>query len=236
LRVQGSLCRGILREPVIRVGSLLVLEVRVRESAKLVLMVAALLCAACGDDGSAQGGEPGPIIDNLLWEITADGEELFGAPSSAELCPPPGSECPVPEGDCVQIGDYPLCRPTYIAECLSGFTVMSVYTEQCDWVTLEQPLQRDIEAGDLVETRTFHFALNAGAEAHMALVIGDWFAFDERLLIPRDSGAVDQVRVAPRDFPAGTQVLFHVDNHGSNEYLLIEANLCDPSVCVPDPT
>ncbi len=204
-----------------------------RTSAKLVSILAVLLSAACADEG-AGASEPGPIVDNLLWEITADGEALFGTPPSDELCPPAGPDCPVPGGDCVEIGDYPLCQPTYIAECLSGFTVMSVYTEQCDWVTLEQPLRRDIKAGDFIETRTFHFALNAGVEAHMGLVIGDWFAFDERLLIPQDSGSVDQVRVAPRDFPAGTQVLFHVDNHGSNEYLLIEANVCDPSVCVPD--
>lgn len=226
--MQPVLHRGILREPVTWSGFLLV-EVRVRTSAMLASGMMVLLVGAC--DGSS---ESGPIIDNLLWELTADGEEFFGTPPDAEPCPPPGPECPVPDGDCVEITDYPLCQPTFIPECLTGLTVMAVYTEQCDWVTLKQPLIREIKAGDLVETRTFHFALNLGTEAHMSLVIGDWFAFDETLLIPQGSGAVNQVRAAPKDFPAGTPVLFHVDNHGSNEYLLTEANLCDPSRCEAD--
>ena len=35
----------------------------------------------------------------------------------------------------------------------------------------------------------------------------------------------DAVWTAPKDYPAETPLLFHVDNHGSNEYMLIEVNV-----------
>lgn len=189
------------------------------------------ICVACltvvlGCGDGANGGEPGPIVDNLLWEITEDGDELFGSPPSESTCPPPSEDCPTPDGACVVVP--PGCRPTYIAECFDPFTVLAVYTDSCSWVTLEQPLLRDIRAGDEIGIRTFHFALNApsGGEARVGLAIGEEMVFDRKFLIPQPSGPANGLWVAPKDIPAGTRVLFHVDNHGSNEYLLVEANLC----------
>ncbi|MGB5810859.1 MAG: hypothetical protein WBG86_10030, partial [Polyangiales bacterium] len=88
---------------------------------------------------------------------------------------------------------------------------------------------RDIRAGDEIEVRGFHFALNApfGGEAHVGFVIGDELAFETTIAIPNPSGSMGGSWVATKDFPAGTPVLFHVDNHGANEYLLIEANICN---------
>lgn len=196
----------------------------VRILSSLFLIGCLGLLSGCGDGGEATS-EPGPIVDNLLWKITNEGDEFFGSPPPESTCPP-SEDCPVPDGDCVRLS--PGCRPTYIAECFDPFTVLSVYTDSCNWVTLEQPLLRDIRAGDEVAIRTFHFALTApsGGEARVSLAIGDQLAFERRFLIPQPSGPANSIWVAPKDMPAGTRVLFHVDNHGSNEYLLVEANVC----------
>ena len=123
----------------------------------------------------------------------------------------------------------------YVAECLDTFTVLAVYTRMpnpaeplCNWLTLAQTSLRDIRAGDQVEIRMRHSALTApvpNGEARMMFIIGDEIALDYSKLIPSDFQFPSAVWTAPKDYPAGTQVLFHVDNHGSNEYMLIEANL-----------
>ena len=65
-------------------------------------------------------------------------------------------------------------------------------------------------------------------EANIAFVIGDEIALDYNVLIPSDFVFPSTVWTAPKDYPIGTQLLFHVDNHGSNEYMLIEVNVLEP--------
>jgi len=149
-----------------------------------------------------------------------------------EDCP----EYPWPEDGCVTYDPASTCIASYVPECFDNYTVLSVYTRMpdnrfplCNWLTLEQPSLRDIRAGDRVEVRTYHFALTApvSGEARMALVIGDEAAFDETVLIPRDGEFLSNTWTATKDYPAGTPVLWHVNNHGSNEYLLIEVNVLE---------
>lgn len=111
---------------------------------------------------------------------------------------------------------------------------MAVYTRMpnpaetlCNWLTLEQPSLRAIRAGDEVEIRMRHSALNAPqpGEARMAFAISDEIALDYEVLIPSNFEFPSVVWTAPKDYPEGTQLLFHVDNHGSNEYMLIEVNV-----------
>ena len=98
----------------------------------------------------------------------------------------------------------------------------------CNWLTLGQPSLRAIRAGDQVEIRMFHAILNAPVpgEARMMFAVDDELAFEYGVLIPSaESQFPSTVWTAPRDFPAGAPLLFHVDNHGSNEYMLIEVNV-----------
>ena len=60
------------------------------------------------------------------------------------------------------------CVTAYVPECLDTFTVLAVYTRMpnpqeplCNWLTLEQPSLREIRAGDHVEIRMRHAALDA---------------------------------------------------------------------------
>lgn len=148
-------------------------------------------------------------------------------------------EYPWPENDCVSFDATSTCITAYVPECLDSFTVLAVYTRVlsnpslglCDWITLTQPSLRDIRAGDRVEVRMRHSELTApvpNEDARMTFVIGDQVVLDYTVLIPSPFRFPSVVWTAPADVPAGTPLLFHVDNHGSNEYMLIEVNILEP--------
>lgn len=205
----------------------------------------ALLLGGCGSDGASGSGGAGggsavagPLVDNTQWVPLQDDEALFGprpAEATCELTPIDCAEFPWPQDRCVTFEAGSSCVTAYVPECLDTFTVMAVYTRMpnpaeplCNWLTLEQPSLRDIRAGDEVEIRMRHSSLTApvpNGEAHMVFAIGDEVALDYNVLIPSDFAFPSEVWTAPRDFPAGTPVYFHVDNHGSNEYMLIEVNV-----------
>jgi len=212
-----------------------------------IALVALALClgvlSGCGGSSSA-ASDPGPLVDNAQWVPSGDGSEFFGAPPEGSQCEldPVGcsdSEYPWPDGECVTFEEGSTCVASYVPECFPpAYTVLAVYTRMpddriplCDRLTLEQPSLRAIRAGDQIEVRTYHAELTAPApdgEARMSFVVGDELVFDERVPIPFQSEFLSEVWTAPKDYPAGTQLLWHVDNHGNNEYLLIEVNILDP--------
>lgn len=201
-----------------------------------------LAIASCSSSGGTAVSDPGPLVDNTQWVPSDDGEEFFGVrPEDSEclLVPVDCPEYPWPEDDCVTFDATSTCEASYVPECFDAFTVLAVYTRMrdnrfplCNWLTLEQPSLRDIRAGDRVEVRAFHFTLTLplGEEARLSLVVGDQLAFDERIPIEPSRGSqfLSNTWVAPKDYPKGTPLLFHVDNHGTNEYLLIEVNILGP--------
>ena len=209
-------------------------EMLSRSFAALCLSFALCGCSS-GSDGA--GSNPGPLVDNTQWVDSARGEEFFGAPpagSECELMPIDCPEFPWPEDDCVDFEPTSTCIAAYVPECLDTFTVLAVYTRMpddrvplCNWITLEQPSLRAIQAGDRVEVRSRHSQLTAPVpgEAHIAFVIGDELVLDYSVAIPTDFQFPDAIWTAPKDYPAGTPLLFHVDNHGQNEYMLIEVNV-----------
>ena len=126
------------------------------------------------------------------------------------------------------------CAAAFVPECLDSFTVLSIYTRMpdnrltlCNWITLTQPSLRAIRAGDEVEVRARHSELTAPVpgDARMTFVIGDEIVLDYSVLIPSGFVFPSVTWTADKDYPAGTPLLWHVDNHGSNEYMLIEVNI-----------
>lgn len=202
----------------------------------VALCLSVALCS-CSSNGTGAGSNPGALVDNTQWVDSTRGEEFFGAPpegSECELEPIDCPEFPWPEDDCVDFEPTTTCIAAYVPECLDAFTVLAVYTRMpddrvplCNWITLEQPSLRAIRAGDRVEVRARHSQLTAPVpgEAHIAFVVGDEQVLDYRVTLPTDFEFPDVVWTAPKDYPAGTPLLFHVDNHGQNEYMLIEVNV-----------
>ena len=207
----------------------------------LLVFLAFLLCTSwgCESSSSTPPSDPGALVNNANWVPTTNGDEVLGPPPEDAECMLEPIGCPQypwPEDECVTI-DPAECITAYVPECEQSMTVLSVYTRMpddrvnlCNWITLTQPSLRNIRAGDQVEVRTFHDALTApvSAEARMTFVVADQITFDFRELIPSDSAFESQTWTADRDYPAGTPLLWHVNNHGRNEYMLIEVNVCNP--------
>lgn len=126
----------------------------------------------------------------------------------------------------LQVGEY-------------SYTLESPY---CNYLTMVQETRGPIAAGDEFFIRFWHFTLTApaGARAYLAIQIGDRVVWEARLPIPCRGGLVGVVEngdcidtpgaadvdparfVADFDAPTGTPVYFHVQNHGDNNYSLVE--------------
>ena len=52
---------------------------------------------------------------------------------------------------------------------------------------------------------------------------------DYSVAIPSDFKFPNVTWTATKEYPEGTPLLFHVENHGANEYMLIEVNILDPN-------
>ena len=200
------------------------------------------LCVLWSCDSSSTESNPGPLVDNAQWVPTMDGDDILGAPPDDAECmlEPIGcedDEYPWPEGECVTLDALSTCVAAFIPECEQSMTVLSVYTRMpddrltlCNWLTLTQPSLRAIHTGAQVEVRTFHSELTAPVpgEARMTFVIGDEIVHDYNALIPSASSFPSTTWTADKDYPAGTPLLWHVNNHGRNEYMLIEVNILKP--------
>ena len=199
---------------------------------------------SCAGSSSGAPSDPGPLVDNTRWVRSEKGEKFFGARPEGSDCELTPIDCedelPLPEGECANFEENSPCVVAFVPECLDTFTVLAVYTRMpddrvplCNWITLEQPSLRAIRAGDQVEVRTLHAPLTAPVPgvARIGFVIGDEQVLDYSVTIPSDSVFPKAPPwTAPKDYPAGTPLLFHVDNHGQNEYMLIEVNvLPEPS-------
>ncbi len=205
---------------------------------RALVAIGLVVFLAC--DSANTASNAGPLVDNTRWVPSDEGEEVLGPKPEDAVCELIPIDCedeyPWPEDGCVDFAPDSSCLAAYVPECSGAFTVLSVYTRMpndriplCNWITLAQPSLRPIRAGDQVEVRTFHSKLTAPApngQARMTFVVGDQIAFDYSVAIPQaESQFPDGRWTADRDYPEGTTLLFHVDNHGSNEYMLIEANV-----------
>jgi hypothetical protein len=121
----------------------------------------------------------------------------------------------------------------------------SVDSGYCNYVTMVQPLKSAIAVGDAMLIRFWHFTLTAPdpGRAYLAIQIGDRIVWEARLPIPCRGGLAGLIPggdcidtpgladVDPASFvadfaaPAGTPIYVHVQNHGDNNYSLVEASV-----------
>lgn len=171
---------------------------------------------ASAEDAATGSGPCGrhetQLNDNAVWEVlSAEDDPIEGRPLEFNCFPRAIKVTPMGQPACE--GD-----PYDIAyELESDF---------CSWITSRQPLLADVRQGDTIRVRAFHFRLTASvsrpAESRIALQIGEDVVWDVRRPIPSDSTLLNETFVAERDYPAGTPLYYHVDNHGNNDYLLFE--------------
>lgn len=109
-------------------------------------------------------------------------------------------------------------------ELFGGEPSFGIDTERCGYVTVEQPARTNIEAGDLLHYRLWHFELRAAepATARIAFALDRRTVHELELAIPGPSGLDAPYFEAPFDVSEGAPVHFHLQNHGSNSYALLE--------------
>ena len=115
----------------------------------------------------------------------------------------------------------------WAVESFDTSQTLSVDTSLCDYLTVDQPLSREVAAGSSIELRIWHFELVGDGEAHLAIQIGAVPLWEAMVPIPRDSQLLFETIVAPQDLGAGTPIYFHLHNHGTNTYNLIDVALVE---------
>ena len=158
-----------------------------------------------GDQGDvfgidADAGQPLSIIDQKAWTQVDFKKDPFEAPDDAT--------CDAQSG----IG----------SETLDGEDTLAVLTGFCSWATVEQKSKVEVKKGDVLNLRIWHFELSGEGPAHVKLRIGEWMLFEREIPKPHKAQLIAESIVVPFDFDIGSQVYFHVDNHGANEYSLVE--------------
>ena len=155
---------------------------------------------ACGDVADAPFTPPGPLVDALAWQKADPANDPFAASSGYTLCPLPG----------------------FHIEGAPDAAVLEVDTDECDAVTVTQPLLDGVPASFPIEVSIAHLDLVAPrpATATVAIAVGDRIAWLVARRIPSPSTVVTDVFAVDVDTPAGTPIYFHVRNHGANTYYL----------------
>jgi hypothetical protein len=147
------------------------------------------------------------LVDMTAWELLAPNDDPFVPPADAPLC----------------TDDNILMQPFGSGES----TALDVETRAgCGWATLAQASAADLVAGDVLFSRLFYFSQTAfpSAEADVALRFGDDDMWRLTVPIPAPSKLEFPSITIAHDVPAGTTVLFHIGNHGSNSWNLLEVS------------
>jgi len=180
---------------------------RIREPLALALALGLLAC-----DGPPPPPPPSPTSGSLVelsaWERVAEvGEDVFGPER------PEGLVC----DEVLGIG----------TEMFGPELVLEVSTDFCDYATLRQPSLLPLQAGDTVWLRAWHYELStpAPAQAHLALAIDGALAWEQWVQSPAVGAFVEAEITIEHDVPAGTELQFHVHNHGANSYDLLAIEL-----------
>ncbi|MBX7084277.1 MAG: hypothetical protein K1X88_34030 [Nannocystaceae bacterium] len=173
------------------------------------VFAAPLACAepdaseASSDDRSMPV-EPRQLVDAYTW-VTAPIERDAFASAKPETV-----ECPPIDG--------------YGAVDFGGYPAFEVHTDFCDYITVEQPLGDDVEAGEYVNVRMWHFDLTAPepATGYAAVAVAGEVRWEYETPIPADGKLASYGWITDEPIAAGTFVQFHVHNHGLNSWNLIE--------------
>lgn len=160
---------------------------------------------ACEDDPPPPAPPASPeLVELEAWErVEAVDEDVFGAERPADLV------C----DEVLGIG----------TEVFGSEPVLEINTDFCNYATVGQPSTQALAAGDTVVIRVWHYELTtpAPAQAHLALAIDGEVAWEEHVPSPAEEAFVEGQITIDRELPAGTELQFHVHNHGANTYDLV---------------
>lgn len=184
---------------------------------RLLVGPAALLALACG-------GEPGPPTPDAAAAADASTPDAARAP--ADLVRTGGWTLLAPADDPFADHADPArpCDPLGLKDEDSFF---EIDTRICAAASVAQPIAAEIRAGDALHALVWHLDLIADppATGHVALTIGDHVLVDELVPIPSQERLYEVRRAADFTAPAGARAVFHVHNHGYNNWRIAYVRL-----------
>ena len=143
------------------------------------------------------------LVDHTEWVALPATESPFEVDAQAEVC---------------------AMNKNAVYEDLGGEPTFAVKTMGCDYATVSQPSRSMVRAGENIAIRVWHFSLTSpsGGTAVLAIHFGSYRVWDAHIPIPTPGGLHPLNWVAPADIPENTPIIFHVSNHGQNEYNFVE--------------
>jgi hypothetical protein len=178
------------------------LVVAAESAARAARVMVALALAGCTERPEPFDPTPVPLADMNAWvRVTDASHDVF-----ADQRPP--------EAVCDDTGWY--FEPMLMS--------LEVLTGLCDYVTLSQPTLEPLEPGDVIDILGLHGALWAAepAEGYMAIAIDGVIVWELTVSIPNDAAVIDEQFTVDRSVPLGSDMQFHVHNHGLNSWDLTE--------------
>ncbi|MEQ8273141.1 MAG: hypothetical protein RMA76_11160 [Deltaproteobacteria bacterium] len=156
-----------------------------------------LTLAACS--GNSAPPEPVALIDHAAW-VTGRVE-----------VDPQGLHAPDP---------ITCAAGTYHVDGLPPFETFEVTTGDCNFLTASQRTLAPVEAGDALRLIVWHLDLDATlpGPAHAAISIDGDILWELNVDVPSDAALYDVRIDAPRAFTRDADIVFHVHNHGTNEW------------------
>jgi hypothetical protein len=159
--------------------------------------------AGCAEPESDAEPELAALVDVRAFAAVEPGADAFAAFRPADL-------------DCEQ--------PGYVLEPLGSELALELDTRACAHITVAQPTLLDLDEGDSILLRLFHFELTAPdpALAHLGLALDGTVVWEKEVPIPTASALVLERIPVTAPLPPGSALQFHVRNHGFNTYSLLE--------------
>lgn len=104
---------------------------------------------------------------------------------------------------------------------------LEVETGYCNYLSLSQPAKTGLHSGDTVHLVLWHGELrfDAPAEAHVAIRVAGKVVWEENVAIPAGAEIYDLKIPINFDAPAGSDIEYHLHNHGFNSWTLLKLEL-----------
>ncbi len=160
----------------------------------------------------------------LLWLSSL---ACSGEPTGAETDTETRTEVDLVDNDAwEEPADDPFAdhKPEDVSCIEGGIVVEDAYLEVdtafCNWAVVRQPSPHEVHTGDVLHLLTWYNSLwsDPPSTAHIAVWLGDQVLLDATVDVPGDAAVFDIEVAAEADFPAGTDIYWHVHNHGVNNY------------------
>ncbi len=122
-------------------------------------------------------------------------------------------------------------------EDIDGRHSWTLETGTCNWATVQQRLPAALQPGDELSMEVFWFSQTSflGGVAHVGLALDDDVVFTTDVPIPSEGDLLNAVVPIEAAYPAGTNICFHIGNHGSNTWNLLDIRKRAAPVCEGQP-